>query len=287
VGATLVTAVLGVGVPRSAAAGAWAQEDKGLYLKISGAHSRAGKQYKENGETFPLLSANESGTYRSSAVRLYGAFGLLPDLTYIASTSIVSSVVESSLVRIRTTGLADFSTGLKYQFLDKPFVASVSSLVTVPTGYTAEPTNVKTPTLGLGVPMYEANLLFGKSFYPAPIYASAEVGIRLRGSRASASGNTVDYPPEMPFVAEVGVHATDWLLARAMLFGIHGFGDPGDLNLFSLSPTTQRYMKLGPSVIVTLREQLQLNFDYLYTLTGVNAVKSHDFAAGVALDYKF
>lgn len=284
---TLAAAVVSVVSPRSADAGAWAQKDKNVYLKASYAYSFANEQYKTEGTTFPLISANEEGNFRSSALLFYGEFGLFPRLTYIASTSVVSAVVDSELVRIRTTGLSDFTTGLKFQFLDKPVAASISSLMSVPTGYTAAPQNIKSPTLGTGVPAYEANLSIGKSLYPIPIYVSAQAGYRLRGSRPADGGEAVDYPPEIPYSAEVGVSAADWLLVRGVLNGVHGLGDQEELNLFSLSPLTQTYMKAGPSVIFTVAEDIQLNLDYLYTLSGVNAIKSHDVSAGVALDYAF
>mgnify|MGYP006280543329 CR=1 FL=1 len=271
--------------PSTSRAGAWAQEDKGLYAKISVARSTAKEQYKETGETFQLLSEDEKGSFSSWGMLMYGEFGLLPKLTVTMSTSILSGVIESDLVRIRTTGMTDFRTGLRFQFLDKPLVMSVATNLTVPTGYTPDPPTAKTPTLGLGVPMYEGSLLVGKSFYPVPVYVSVQGGFRARGSRLSRGGEEVDYPPEIPYFAEIGVSPLDWLLIRGVLNGVHGLGDPLALDAFSLSPTTQSYMKAGPSAIVTIKDHFQLNFDYLYTVTGINSVKSHDFTIGFAVDY--
>jgi hypothetical protein len=159
--------------------------------------------------------------------------------------------------------------------------------VTIPTGYTPDPPTVKTPTLGLGVYAVEGALLAGKSFYPVPLYASGQFGFRYRGARTSRNGDTVDYPPELPYMLEVGVNATDWLLARAVLNGVIGLGDPQEITAFSLSPTTQSYTKLGPSLIFNLGDSIQLNVDYLYTIDGINAVKSHDIMVGFAVDTVF
>lgn len=271
-------------IPTPARAGAWAQEDKGLYTKLSGAYSFATQQYKESGETFRLLSEDEPGRFDSYGALLYTEFGLLPNLTVTMSTAFQSAVVESNLVEIRTTGVGDVRTGLKYQFLDRPLVASVGATVTTPTGYTPDPAAAKAPTLGLGVPMYEGRLLVGKSFHPFPMYASAEAGFRARGARRSRSDERVDYPPEIPYLAEIGVHPLDWLTLRGVVDGVAGLGDPLALDAFSLSPLTQSYTKLGPSIIVTIAECFQINADYLYTVAGVNAVQSHDFTVGVAVD---
>lgn len=270
--------------PRGALAGAWAQEDKGIYAKLSGGYSFATRQYKESGETFQLLSEDERGRFDLYSLLLYTEFGLLPKLTVTMSTAFTSAVVDSNLVNIRTTGLGDVRTGLKYQFLDSPLVVSAGAEVTAPTGYTPDPAAAKAPTLGLGVPMYEGKLLVGKSFYPFPMYVSAEAGFRLRGARRSRTGERVDYPPEIPYLAEVGVNAFDWLTLRGMVNGVEGLGDPLALDAFSLSPLTQSYTKVGPSIIVTIAERFQINADYLYTVAGINAIRSHDFTVGFAID---
>jgi hypothetical protein len=270
--------------PSDALAGAWAQKDKGIYAKLSGGYSFATRQYKESGETFQLLSEDERGRFDLYSLLLYTEFGLLPKLTVTMSTSFSSAVVDSNLVNIRTTGLGDVRTGLKYQFLDSPLVMSVGAKVTSPTGYTPDPAAAKAPTLGLGVPMYEGKLLVGKSFYPFPMYVSAEAGFRLRGSRRSRTDERVDYPPEIPYLAEIGVNPVDWLTLRGLVNGVEGLGDPLALDAFSLSPLTQSYTKVGPSVIFTIADRFQINADYLYTVAGINAIRSHDFTVGFAID---
>jgi len=280
-------ALVFLALPRGADAGAWAREENGLYLKVSAAYSFADEQFKEGGEALELLSTNEDGSLQSTALRLYAEYGLLPRLTYIASGSVVRHRVDSELVRITTTGLADLRTGFKYQFLDDPFVASVASMWTIPTGYTAEPDNPKVPTLGLGVPMHNAQLLVGKSLHPIPLYISAQAGIRVRFSRELSNGDRLSFPPELPYAAELGVNATDWMTIVGRVRGLKGFGDPEDLNVFTLSPTTQSYLKFGPSLIFTLRDRIQFNFDFLYTASGVNSLRSLDLGAGVALEHAF
>lgn len=282
--AVLAVLVVLLVFPSAARAGAWAQKDKGLYAKASIVRSSAGRQYKENGETFQLLSENEPGSFTLWGLLVYGEFGLLPKLTVTMSTQLSTAAVESDLIEVRTSGMGDVRTGLKFQFLDEPLVMSVMGTVTTPTGYTPDPSVTKAPTLGLGVPMYEGSLLIGKSFHPLPMYASAQTGFRYRGSRLSRGGDTVDYPPEIPYLAEVGVQPVDWLWVRGVVNGVHGLGDPDALDAFSLSPLTQSYTKVGPSLIFNLGEHYQINVDYLYTATGVNAVQSHDITVGFALD---
>lgn len=272
-------------VPSTSRAGAWAQEDRGLYAKLTAAHSRATEQYKAGGETFQLLSANEEGEYRSSALFFYGEFGLLPDLTLIGATSLRQSTVESDFVEIRTTGLSDVQVGAKYQFIDSPVVAALQSTATVPTGYTADPSNVATPTLGLGVFQWEGRALLGRSFHPAPLYATGSIGIRHRGARPTSAGTRVNYPPQLPYRVEIGYTPLDWLNVRGLFTGVHGFGEPEALEAFSLTPLVESYMKVGPSVILTVADHIQFNLDVMQTVSGVNTIRSLDISAGIALDY--
>ena len=166
-------------------AGAWAQEDRGLYVQLSVGAESASEQYKEDGDTFQLLSEDDQGTFQSLSSFLYAEFGLLPSLTVVAASSYRMVELDSTQVRSTTRGLGDFQFGARYQFLDKPLVLSAFVGAKFPTGYTPDPPELRAATLGNGVQEYEGRLLVGRSFYPVPIYASAEVGFRLRGSRAT------------------------------------------------------------------------------------------------------
>lgn len=277
----LVFAVLTL--PAQTFAGAWAQEDLGLYLKLSGEYETASEQYKETGETFQLLSEDLPGEYTGTAVSLYAEFGILPSLTIYGATSYKRLVISGEAIEGTTTGIGDALLGAKYQILDEPLVLSISGAIKAPTGYTPNPQEARLATLGNGVYEQEARLLVGRSFYPAPFYVSAEVGYRFRGS-FEARQSTIDYPNEIPYFAEIGYGPFDWIWVRGVLSGLEGTGDPQALDQFTLTPLTQSWIKAGPSLIVTLFDDYQINADYLYTLSGINTIASHQVFVGVALD---
>ncbi|MGM0555399.1 MAG: hypothetical protein ACQEVA_03375 [Myxococcota bacterium] len=264
----------------AASAGAWAQEDTGVYLKLSTTGEYATEQYKENGETFQLLSEDDRGEYRAFNTTVYGEFGLLPKLTAVTSGSFKSMTVDSTAVRITTNGLSDFQFGLKYQFVDEPLILSAMASGTFPMGYTVSHPDARTPALGNGVPSAEGTLLVGKSFYPAPVYASAQASFRYRGERTGGP----DYPPEIPFLAEVGYSPSDWVLLRAVVDGNWGLGNPQSIDTVSFTPAVQRFVKVGPSAIFTVADTYQINVDYMYAPWGVNSLQSHQVSVGFALD---
>lgn len=277
-------AFLGLCWATPAFAGAWAQEDRGLYVQLSVAGEVAGEQYKETGETFQLLSEDDEGDFRSLGSFLYAEFGVLPSLTMVAATAYRHVELDSVQVRSTARGFGDFQLGARYQFLDEPLVMSAFVGAKYPTGYTPDPPELRSATLGNGVQEYEGRLLVGKSFYPAPVYVSGEVGFRMRGARPTANGDRLDYPPEIPYFLEIGYGPTDWIWLRGVVDGVWGTGDPVAIEGVSLTPLTQRYTKVGPSVIFSFLDNYQLQLNYTYTVLGVNALKSQQVSLGFAVD---
>ncbi|MFU8805482.1 MAG: hypothetical protein ACNA8W_16845, partial [Bradymonadaceae bacterium] len=131
----------------------------------------------------------------------------------------------------------------------------------------------------------DARLLVGRSFYPLPFYMSAETGYRWRGSRNLGGDEIVSFSNEIPYFLEVGYAPADWIWVRGVVSGVRGLGRPQELDIFSLTPLTQRYTKVGPSVIATVFDHYQLSFDYLYTVAGLNTVRSHDIIIALAFAF--
>ncbi len=268
----------------SAFAGAWAQPDKGAYLKASYGLSTGENQYKDRGDVFPMLSEDIDGYFLGMGAFIYAEFGLFPRLTVFGSTAYQQLVLESDFQKATTTGFGDLTLGARYQFIDNPAVFSFSMAAKLPTGYSPD-LDIMTPTLGNGVYEVDMRLLVGKSFYPFPMYVSAEGGYRYRGQRMTSLGTEVDYADELPYAAEIGYSLTNWVLLRGTILGVYGLGNPQSLDIFSLTPIAQSYTKVGPSVIFTIAERYQLNADYAYTVAGINTVKSHDFSLGFAITF--
>ncbi len=268
----------------TAYAGAWAQEDRGLYMQLTLGAETASKQYKETGGTFQLLSEDDKGSFWSYSSSLYAEFGLLPKLTLVGSTDFRQVTLDSTEVHSIARGFGDFRLGARYQILGGPLVTSIYLGAKFPTGYTPDPPELRAATLGNGVNEYEARLLLGHSFYPLPIYASGEVGYRLRGSRKTGADAQINYPAEIPYFLEVGYAPVDWIWLRGVVDGVYGLGSPVAIEGISLTPLTQSYTKVGPSVIFKVMDDYAIQLNYSYTLMGVNALQSHQVSIGFAID---
>ena len=293
--AALATCVclLGLAHATDAHAGAWAQEERGLYTKLAYGKSFASEQFKDGGEKLQLLSEDLEGTFDLNSALLYAEYGLIERLTVTFSAALMDVTLDSPIQRVTVRGFGDVILGGRYQFLDGPVVMAAMVNFKTPTGYSPELGDLR-PTLGNGVNELDGRLSVGGSFYPIPAYFSVEAGFRWRGSRTvRGGGSRVDFSNEIPFTGEVGYGfdikeatggALDSVLVRGAFAGIWGLGDPGELNAVALTPTVQRFFKAGPSVIITAFDQFQLSVDYMFTPFGVNALQSHDVFVGVAWD---
>ncbi|MEM1348762.1 MAG: hypothetical protein AAGI01_09420 [Myxococcota bacterium] len=285
---TMALTTLLIATSQDAFAGAWAQEDQGLYLKLSYARLTASEQFKDGGDTLPLLSEDIPGSFSQNGGILYAEYGVLPKFTLTFSLLASDVILDSNFETSRVRGLGDAFFGARYQFLDGPLVTSVSGQIKTPTGYTPDNGALR-PVLGNGVLEADGRLLVGKGF--AWGYFSVEAGFRWRGSRAAAGGaSTVDFSDEIPYAGEIGYtlrlknDVLNAVLIRATANGIYGLGDPGELEAITLTPTLQRFLKVGPSIIFVLFDQIQFNVDYMFTPTGVNTLQSRDLFVGIALD---
>ncbi|RDV39241.1 hypothetical protein DV096_01310 [Bradymonadaceae bacterium TMQ3] len=268
----------------TAFAGAWTQPDRGFYAKLSVGHARADQQYKETGETFQLLSDDVAGTFASTAAFGYAEYGLLPRLTLYGSAAFQSLTLESDLQRARVSGLGDVWLGARASIIEAPVVLSAYGATKSPTGYTADP-DPMVPTLGNGVREHEFGLSLGASLWPRPFYASMSVGYRLRGDRQAAGGDRVNMYDEIPIMAEVGWAPHDAVWVRGVAQSVIGLGPPEALDIFNLTPLTQSYLKVGPSVIASIPGGVQLSLDLMLTPWGVNTVQSTDLILGVAYEF--
>ena len=268
----------------SAHAGAWTQPDRGLYAKLSLGYAQADQQYKETGETFQLLSDDVAGTFASMAAFGYAEYGLLPRVTVYTSLMFQSLTLESDIQRAQVSGLSDVWLGARVGLLDAPVVVSAYATTKSPTGYTADP-DPMVPTLGNGVREHEFGLSLGASLWPRPFYGSVSVGYRLRGDRQAAGGDRVEMYDEIPIVAEIGWAPHDAIWIRGAAQSVIGLGPPESLDIFNLTPLTQSFLKVGPSVIASILGNVQLSLDLMMTPWGVNTVQSTDLIFGVAYEF--
>ena len=246
-------------------AGAWSQKKGHFYTKFTLIYAKANKVF---GSDVPV-------SFNDYSVYFYGEYGLLDRLTVsISSPSVKRSSNELNFVRGTTKGLlaGDVEAHLKYQFLDKPFVTAFSVGTKIPVVYSTD----DTPPLGNGEMDFDLKLLLGTSFYPVPLYMTADIGYRKRG------GNFID---EIHYNFEMGYTVAKTFLLRVAANGIIDTGTTLDENILFGFPLDQKQTRVGGGIIFLLTKNFELDVTYLKSLSGKNIPQSNEVFLGFAFKY--
>lgn len=276
-------------MPTAARAGGWVQEIGHIYAKLAYISSSANTVYKFDGETkYP--TDNPPFTVRDYPIAdrglyLYLEYGLTADLTLIGSVAAKRVVVTSPVERKEVQGLADVGIAAKYLLatFDQQVVSATLGLA-IPTGYSRD----LTPPLGSGNLNIELAGNYGISFYPAPAYATATLGFRLRPSIFPSKLNNPartfepNYANEVFSDIEAGYTVTDGVLLQGGARFL--FSTRTDDNDFDVErpPETQQYIKVGGGAIVEVYNGIQLSASAFVTPYGRKASNSFDLSLGIA-----
>lgn len=210
-------------------AGAWTQSSGGYYGEFETSYVRAGHERNHEGERLPIFAERlnfTDATYEEVNARLYGEFGVRPNLTLIGKlyakyaeerrTELGGVYFDSFRNNTWSFGLGDATAGMRVGVLREPLVLSIQTQLKVPLGYDASPEN-STPPLGNGEVDGDASLQVGKSF--GLLYVTGTGGYRVRGGV---------FHDEWLFEAEAGSELQNWFL-QAKLEGVRNTVEPRDL----------------------------------------------------------
>lgn len=274
-------------------AGGWVQDVGKLYAKISYITSSANTVYRFDGAT-KHPTDNPPFTVRDYPIAdrglyLYAEYGLTDRLTLIGSMAMKRVIITSPVERKRVQGFGDIQLAAKYRLaeFDQQVVSATLGL-TIPTGYSRD----LTPPLGSGNLNVELAGNYGISFYPAPAYATASAGYRLRSSIFLSKLNDPsrsfdpDYADEVFSDLEAGYTFLDRVLVHGMARFL--FSTRTDNNDFDVEhpPETQQYIKVGGGMIVEVYDGIQVSADAFVTPYGRKASNSFDLSLGIAYSGK-
>lgn len=244
-------------------AGAWAQPKGHYYVKMNYINSTANS----------IFGINFPANFDNSSIYFYGEYGLFDKFTVIASMpTFKRSISENNLIRGETNGYfaGDLEVQAKYQFIDRPIVTTALVGAKIPVSYKI----YDIPPLGNGETDWDAKLQLGVSFYPIPLYASGDIGYRLRG------GEFID---ELNYTFELGFTIKQKFLPRFMTTGIKSVEDAeGGLSTLVGFPLAQDQFRFGGGVIFIWNQNIELDITYLKTTSGRNIPNFDETFVGIA-----
>lgn len=270
--------------------GGWPQEKGKSFIKITYGTSSSNTVYRFDGETkFP--TDNGGATVRDYPLADRGIFfylehGITDDLTFIGDATLKRSIVTSPLERRSTEGVGDIGLGARYRLLSSgPHVLSGRAGVTLPTGYSRD----HTPPLGTGDINFSLAAEYGLSFYPAPAYATATLGYRMRPGIYALSGlsdESEEFEPNYSDVVTAEVEAGYTFFNRFLLKGNLRYltttrTDDNDFDIVH-PPETEQYLKVGGGVAASVWKDIGISADMYTTPLGKKTANSIDFFIGIS-----
>ncbi|NNF58561.1 MAG: hypothetical protein HKN04_09985 [Rhodothermaceae bacterium] len=283
-----------------ALAQAWPQQAGHGYLKLAYGTATASEQFSFDGRRRAYAEGVNDDAFFDRSVYAYAEFGLTRQITLVGAIPFRRVFVRDAAFRYRTYGLGSATlaarVGLKplLGWMSDADALAATVAFTLPTGYTRN----RTPSAGAGQVDAEVLLAYGRSFYPAPVYAQLSAGYRHRSaiyvlSQAVPCQNEVDfdcfadeqpdYEDELTASAEIGATIAGRVLVQGLARGVWSVRAPE--MAFSVNnpfPTRQRAIKVGGGLRLHLPEDnAGLSVQAFVTPWGRNTIRSVDLFIGL------
>lgn len=157
--------------PQFCRAGAWTQEKKASYYYLSFICYNTSSQFSEAGRITPF---SNRGIFRKKELNYYLEYGLDEDITLIGNFFYDWIEYRDDLWKRTNQGFSSIELALRYKLLEKNYVLSFHSLLSIPPRVEED---LLLPITD-GQVALELRLLLGKYFPNSKVYVNLEFGAR-------------------------------------------------------------------------------------------------------------
>lgn len=281
---------------------AWTQSKGSSYTKLSYGAASASEQYSFDGTVKSYADNVDEYAFFDRSLYLYGEYGLTDRYTLVASLPYKRVIIRDAAFRYRAFGVGNLDLGLRRNLNDflgwdnSSNTLALNLFSTIPLGYHRN----YTPSLGAGQVDFGLGLNYGRSFYPAPAYAQAGLGYKLRSSIFGLSqavecqegrdlgcfaDQETSFSNEILFSAESGYTVSEKVLLQVLISGTWSTKKPDTgFSVTNPIPNRQRFVKMGTGLRSAISNNFGLSGQVFWTAYGRNTVRSIDIFLG--LDYQ-
>lgn len=269
----LILAVLSL---KEAQAGAWTQKRGFGFYKLSFRLIRADQFYEPNGNKIDIPTL---GDY---TVTFYGEYGLNDRLTFIANVPVFKRITLNKQVGANSgvvffegdskSGLADSDIGMRLGIARAGnSVVSAELLLGLPIGDNKQENGLFT---GDGEFNQLIKVQLGHSFYPRPLYFTAEAGFNNR---------TKGYSDEFHYAAEIGYTFKGRFLVSLKFRGIESLenGKAVTASTGGLFANDQSYLTYGPELSYLINQGLGISASIEGATRAKNVLSAPAFSLGI------
>lgn len=252
-------------------AGAWTQEKGKSYHRLAANYYFADKEFKDDGDS---RSIAWNGEFTDFNLNYYAEYGVMDELTVIASMYYKMIEREDDYYEYDTRGIGDVDLAARYRLHSSDIgVFSVQGLLKIPELYDED----DDLPLGNGQYDYELRLLYGRSLWPLiPGYMNLEAGYRWRAEAPS---------DEFRYLVEIGSDLGKNFYARAKVDGLISMDNGADMtDAFGNPTSTLEYdlVKLDLTVGYQVTQKLGLELGYTPALWGDTTAKGATWTLAVS-----
>jgi hypothetical protein len=235
----------------------WTLNRSGYFVQGTFSYLSTGSLYDAVGEK----QENPAGDYRDFTANAHVEYGVRDRLGLLFHIPVRSlSQQYEDTPDLTTTGIGDFTGGLRYRILDGSFVVSAQGELKLSTGYNA---SVTSPALGDGQTDYTIRALAGRAFAPKPLFAQAVVGYR---------GRSKDPANQFLFNFDAGLWPAPKVLVTGHWEWVKHTGD-GDI---------QDYFKGGLGVRYRAYKTMDVAVGVFQTFGGIDVPAGTQFYLGIS-----
>ena len=243
-------------------AGAWTQEKGKSYHRVAANYYDANEEYDADGDSRHM---DFNGKFTDFNLNYYMEYGILDELTVMASVYYKMIEQESDDYKYDIYGMGDVDLGVRYHLHNSNIgIFSLQGMIKIPELYDED----DTLPLGNGQYDYELRLLYGRSLWPMiPGYMNLEAGHRWRDKAPS---------DEFRYLAEIGSELGKYFYTRAKLDALVSMNNADEFTDDFGNPTsTLEYdlSKLDLTLGYHITESIGLELGYTQALWGENTAK--------------
>ena len=256
-------------------AGAWTQRANGGFYKLGLRYIGATNVYESDG------TKTEIPKLTDFFVTLYCENGLNDKLTVIVNLSLFESIKiddfkNNGVILTKggsNSGLADSEFGFRYRIWQREgSVLSTELLLGLPIG---DDNNRLGLSTGDGEFNQIFNILYGKSFYPLPLYLTMQVGF---------NNHTAGFSDEIKYAAEIGYNSNPGILLALKIHGVETL-ENGSKNVFGgmygLHSNNQKYLAFGPEVSYSIINSMGFAIGFESAANTANVLSAIAYSIGI------
>jgi len=255
--------------------GAWTQKVNSGFYKLGLRYISATNYYNKDG------NKTEIPKLTNVFVAFYGEYGIIDQLTVIANLSLLESTNIDDLKNngnivlkgSSNSGISDSEMGLRYRIWQgEGSIISTELVLGIPIGNTENELEIYTGDDEFNQIL---KILYGQSFYPLPLYLSAQFSFNNR---------TGGFSDEIRYATEIGFNFIPNMLLALKIHGVETLENGSDNvsgGSYGFHTNNQKYLAFGPELNYSVTNSIGFSIGFESATNAANIPSALAYSFGI------